>query len=186
MTNTPSEKEEQIFMNETPATAKNSTSEGQFSLTQLLDQIAARANAATPAPWDSRFLLYWCRPTAQDLGNGLHVLTGDFPCRFKEGSCSGHNNENWSLLVGPDTYRERPDGKQYVFSNDSQFIAAARSDVPKLVKALRRATEMLVWALSKDVALMEHRERELVQLLSDSPLDNKKSASVEQEKTDKG
>lgn len=36
----------------------------------------------------------------------------------------------------------------------------------KLVKALRRAVEMLKWAVEGDAALLHHREKELAELLT--------------------
>lgn len=44
-------KQEEEFKDETPAASELSTIQGQKSLTDLLDEIETRANAATPGPW---------------------------------------------------------------------------------------------------------------------------------------
>lgn len=90
----------------TPAIAKNSTPEGQFSLSLILDEIEARANAATPAPWD------------------FHGQLRTFIDRDE--------GEDWRTSCGG-----------VIDMKDATFIAAARSDVPALVKALRRAVRTL-------------------------------------------
>lgn len=70
----------------------------QKTLSELLDEIESRANAATSGPW-----LYDGRSYA--IGHQRHMLRADG--------------------IG-------------VSQPDATFIAAARSDVPKLVKALRK------------------------------------------------
>lgn len=83
-----------------------------MSLDLILDQIAARANAATPGPWHQD-------PT-NDIGDWL-VGTSTSPvadCDFAE------------------LNREEID-------RNANFIAAARSDVPALVKLARFADEFI-------------------------------------------
>lgn len=75
----------------------------QKSLTDLLDEIESRANAATPGPW---------------VRHGMSVSLTDYTPDFEWLSNS---------LYEPG------------FPHDHDFIAAARSDVPALVKALREA-----------------------------------------------
>lgn len=86
----------------------------QQSLTQLLDQIEARANAATPGPW--RFAKHWGPYNWQ--GAILHDGKGVYNLEVLQmATCTPERDANGS------------------------FIAAARSDVPKLVEALREAID---------------------------------------------
>lgn len=98
------------LVNETPATANKSTSDGQFSLTEILDEMEARANAATPGPWDF---------DTDDLATWINAVAHPQPIA-KMGSCTHFPKED-----------------------NANFIKAARSDLPKLVKALRRAVQYI-------------------------------------------
>lgn len=119
-----------ILPNETPNPAKNSTPEGQLSLNQILDEIAARANAATPGHW------------AKDWGR----VRGE-QC---ETICCVADQLDWD---------------QEPWIADSTFIAAARSDVPTLVKALRRAVQCMHILTAAHPAAIYHYENEIAQLL---------------------
>lgn len=80
----------------------------QKTLTERLDQIESRANAATPGPW------------TEDWG------------RVRDGECR-------SICCVPDQL----DWDIEPWVSNKPFIAAARSDVPALVKALRRAIDAI-------------------------------------------
>lgn len=110
------------------------TVETQKSLSVILDEIEHRANNAIEGPWF----------TANDnLEAGPHTSSG---LALIE---TGRNEDWW-----PARLCEWP---------TAEFIAAARNDVPRLVKALRRALDYCPEHL--DVQF----EREIAQLLSESP-----------------
>lgn len=73
-----------------------------------LNEIEARANAATPGPWEAG-----C--------NDRHVL---YVTTENEEFCAEH---------GPELY----DSQGFFSDDDTEFIAHARTDVPALVAALR-------------------------------------------------
>lgn len=76
-----------------------------------LDAIEARANAATPGPWN-----------AWDRGVGFHIALGD-------------ERDDWGR---PEDLL--PEGLRTDIGRraDAEFIAAARTDVPALVAEVRR------------------------------------------------
>lgn len=77
-----------------------------------LDEIEARANAATPGPWEAG-----C--------NDRHVLYVTT------------ENEEFCAEYGPELY----DSQGFFSDDDTEFIAHARTDVPALVAALRAVLE---------------------------------------------
>lgn len=141
----------------------------QNTLTDLLDEIDARANAATPGPWLDGEWSGQCHLHHQH-GHGANP-----PCKYdytldKGTGCVSLHTENQELIGWKASGRvlSRP---------DATFIAAARSDVPKLVKALRWYRQRFQFELgiivpdsaTKEPAikqLMFETDAELAQLLS--------------------
>ena len=78
-----------------------------------LDQIEARANAATPGPWEAG-----C--------NDRHVLYVTT------------ENEEFCAEYGPELY----DSQGFFSDADTEFTAAARTDVPDMAAALRAVLEL--------------------------------------------
>ena len=78
-----------------------------------LDEIEARANAATPGPWEAG-----C--------NDRHVLYVTT------------ENEEFCQTYGPELY----DSQGFFSDDDTAFIAHARTDVPALVAALKKVLEL--------------------------------------------
>lgn len=132
-------------MNEAPLTEQQSEREGQFSLSVILDQIAERANAATPGPWECSEKAY-----VKADGDGDQFSGGDW-------------------IIYPPLGQSGPVG---ITSSKEimQFIAGARSDVPKLVKALRRAVQGLEDGISHMYVIpqIEHILREQTGTAADS------------------
>lgn len=115
-------------MNETPATEQNSQREGQLSLTEILNQIEQRANAATEEPW--------CYDQRGDKCNDIQIGTAlDKHDKSMSGDISDYELSDVTYLEKICAEVQNP--------SDADFICAARSDVPALVKALRRATKVL-------------------------------------------
>lgn len=98
---------------ETPAASKKETPEGQFNLTEILNQMEARANAATPGPW--RVL--------QREGASGHALAP------KVNMVNPPAGGGFVAQLGFPPLGNR--------GNNGDFIAAARSDVPALVAFAR-------------------------------------------------
>ena len=138
--------------------------EGQKELSEILDEIEERSNKATPEPWESMYLKHYCL-SDHNAGGGLHALTIG-KCSRGDGDCNGHDNENWSRLAGPDTYREHPDGPEYLFSNDADFIASSRTDVPNLVKGHREARTRYYDSVGGDPKLMAEYDAALAAILA--------------------
>ena len=78
-----------------------------------LDEIEARANAATPGPWEAG-----C--------NDRHVLYVTT------------ENEEFCAEYGPELY----DSRGFFSADDTEFIAAARTTVPALLDALEAVLEI--------------------------------------------
>lgn len=78
-----------------------------------LDQIEARANAATPGPWEAG-----CNDRRM-----YHVVT---------------ENEEFCQTYGPELY----DSQGFFSDDDTEFIAHARTDVPALVASLKKVLEL--------------------------------------------
>ena len=78
-----------------------------------LDQIEARANAATPGPWEAG-----C--------NDRHVLYVTT------------ENEEFCAEYGPELY----DSQGFFSDDDTEFIAHARTDVPDMSAALRAVLKL--------------------------------------------
>ena len=82
-----------------------------------LNEIEARANAATPGPWEAG-----C--------NDRHVLYVTT------------ENEEFCAEYGPELY----DSQGFFSDDDAEFIAHARADVPEMAAALRAVLELHVRA----------------------------------------
>ena len=78
-----------------------------------LNEIEARANAATPGPWEAG-----C--------NDRHVLYVTT------------ENEEFCAEYGPELY----DSQGFFSDDDTEFIAHARTDVPEMAAALRAVLEL--------------------------------------------
>ena len=78
-----------------------------------LNEIEARANAATPGPWEAG-----CND------RHMHYVTTE--------------NEEFCQTYGPELY----DSQGFFSDDDTAFIAHARTDVPALVAALKKVLEL--------------------------------------------
>lgn len=107
--------------------------QNSVSLNQILDQIAARANAATGGNWsrECEFIIP----------------------RDELGLVTANQSNSVCKCYGPD------------FGANRDFIAASRSDVPALVKALRKSLEYVWRGLPNWQA--EEVEQAVAQLLSE-------------------
>lgn len=88
-------------------------------LTDRLDQIEARAEAATPGPWEAdvtEVSQHWSRPKPW-----VTVVSSEVACMAYCYGGSGRGIER---------------------ETDAEFIAAARTDVPTLVAALRAVLDL--------------------------------------------
>lgn len=141
-------------MNETPPTEEQPTRPPQKSLTELLDLIEQRANAATPGPWTHR---------------KLHGVGG-----FVEAKNLAVKKAYGQEILGDDYFPELSHSK------DCDFIAAARSDVPALVKALRRAVAIIASEAVYIGPLTHGYFEELSRLLT-SPADHQMPISLQPE-----
>ena len=87
---------------------------------KYLDQIEARAEAATPGPWTT---------------NGAGEVSQHWSCP-----------QPWKTVVGTEVacmaYCYGGSAKGVERDEDAEFIAAARTDVPALVDALRAVLEL--------------------------------------------
>ena len=86
-------------------------------LNQLLDEIEQRADKATSGPWGM---------------DELESYDGDSVACWIIGNIQIETGDDWWISVEPD------------YKGDAQFIAHARTDVPRLVKALRRCMGAMV------------------------------------------
>lgn len=124
-----------------PGDAPTATVSGQKSFSDLLNEMEQRANAATPGPWEFQTGCSWRR-------FGAHG-DGDVCCP------TNHPIDNHVDLL--------------IETRDGDFIAAARSDLPALVKALRHCYAEAV-NLFNDAGETDRRdlfELTLAQLLSE-------------------
>jgi hypothetical protein len=109
-----------------------------------LDAIEARANAATEGPWE------YVAPDDADVTTRIQVASGawsrcPYYCRWPEGDpdCRGTQGEAWAHEhrnaehVASGAWRNDDKADLDVSDADAAFIAAARTDVPALVAALR-------------------------------------------------
>lgn len=105
--------------------------------------------------WESRYKIDFCPGKHYDFGDGFHAVTGESPCLYLERKgqmCDGHENQNWSQLRGPETYRDEKTGVEYVKSRTAQQIAAAHNAMPALLGMLAE----------KDAALLaEQKDHQL-------------------------
>lgn len=99
----------------------NKPPQGQKTLSELLDEKEQRASAATPGPWGFE-------PLAR--------LPEDY---YLEDLCIAQDGGIVLASISAPNRRTYQEAKA-----NNNFIAAARTDVPALVKALRRAVEMIV------------------------------------------
>jgi predicted RNA methylase len=83
-----------------------------------LEEIKARASAATPGPWKAQ-------------------RGGDFQ------SVRLHDGSLWIDVV--DGSWQRPPFGEWIDSPDIDFIESARADIPRLIAALEAAEEILKW-----------------------------------------
>lgn len=124
-----------------------------------LDEIEARAKAATKGPWFWQAGRHTDDPRTSDSG-GLATLNGS-PMTTRDGRTVENDNvifpiakvggnpywlERFKVAVGtgraPLSLALDCFGRQ----EDKDFIASARTDVPRLVAALRRSMEWTRWA----------------------------------------
>jgi hypothetical protein len=96
----------------------------QTELSVILDEIEERANKSTEGPWD------WHGQSRTFAVS--HVTKGVHQPRVINGDTDYDEAEKWKTSCGG-----------VVEMNDARFIASARTDVPALVKALRRACERI-------------------------------------------
>ena len=81
---------------------------------EWLDEIEARANAATPGPW---------RPVYEDAFNPAEDDDVD------------KRDAYW--VAGPDYVERTYDGYSFWNKADAEFVAAAREDIPRLCRGVR-------------------------------------------------
>lgn len=92
--------------------------------------------------WTTRYLRSFCPGKRYDLEGGLSVITGEADCLYPERKgqqCDGHDNQNWSDLFGPETYRDERLNIEYIESRTAQWIAAAHNAMPALIETLAEA-----------------------------------------------
>jgi hypothetical protein len=85
----------------------------------MLDEIEARASAATPTPWIARYTFG---------ARGVFLIEGD--------AANGHGMH---IAEACELIKE----KWVEQANNAAFICSARSDVPALVKTLRKAVDYI-------------------------------------------
>lgn len=102
-----------------------------------LEEIKARASAATAGPWRLE------QDNADDWEAGIN--DGDYPYAIH----GPHNvsyeswGDEWKRIHAD--YLTRVSEVSEMTEADAQFITAARTDVPKLVAALESVEEVLTW-----------------------------------------
>ena len=92
---------------------------------EQLDEIEARANAATPGPW------HW-EDWAEDDGDNRFALVA--PPETRPGGPSEWFPDLGHLLIQDEDHN--------ISEQDRAFIAHAREDVPRLIAELRAARQM--------------------------------------------
>jgi hypothetical protein len=84
-----------------------------------LDEIEARAKAATPGPWTV------CPMDMYIFGGDGHMIASNCPME-----------DTWQVRgAGAEGSGQRPEGSQ---DANAAFIAAAREDIPRLIAEVRR------------------------------------------------
>lgn len=121
---------------------QNQPTVSEKSLLETLDEIEQRAIVATEGPW-----------SVQE-----EVAIDYRPCQIY--GASGGSQVAWLTGGG----RKRAIGKPEERAN-AAFIAAARSDLPKLVKALRRQQEIINSIFASRPSAQSFYEEQLTQLL---------------------
>lgn len=128
-------------------------SQSPESLALVLQEIEERASKATPGPWHYE----------QGGGHAYNrimgaesVQTNGWPERINGVGNASYTDRICENLGDTDL--------PYPAANVA-FIAASRTDVPRLVKALRRAVEHLNWELANDPGLRRLRGNELLAIL---------------------
>jgi hypothetical protein len=119
---------------------EQTTVSGQKPLSLILDEIEERANAATPGPWTHRTI-------ASDPEGFVEAKNLEKPHPYGQ------------EILGDDYFPEL-----YKIL-DCAFVASARTDVPALVKALRRAIQgyetLADVAESPSVSVRKHAKAKL-------------------------
>ena len=100
---------------------------------EWLDEIEARANAATPGPW---------RPVYEDAFN---------PAKDDE---LDKRDAYW--VAGPDYVERTYDGYSFWNEADAEFVAAAREDIPRLCRAVRELYEAALKSANAASAAMSY------------------------------
>jgi len=112
-----------------------------------LDALEEKRKLATPGKWHHSFSRYYC--DYKNCTNPTYIVTENCTTGEKNCSCAGHDNENWSLLHGPDSYkpddkRLYPNGERFIYARDAAYIAAANPEtIGRILETMRRMRECL-------------------------------------------
>ena len=104
-----------------------------------LEEIWARAKSATPGPW---FVHY---TDDEHAANARYISSEPGPAAHDErqGMAVGPDQANPNEVIAITLLQEPLFCRSKEFENNSIFIAAARSDIPKLVEEVRKLKEEL-------------------------------------------
>ena len=107
------------------------------------DELRKLAEGATQGEWRTVYSRYYC--DYKDCTNKTRMVTHNCSTGEETYSCSGHDNQNWSILIGIDTYKpddknRYPQDERYIYTGDAEYIAAAN---PTKILSLLDQIEML-------------------------------------------